>query len=191
MEILALALPWVARCPVFPTQIWSWRVCLSSQCTKPKNRKKKKKRKPVAGKWTDNKVSHNLQVTFMLCGSENRTQATTGTGEFSCNGTILLSLYIQYAVLCQELFFFSCFRSCFSSLFCFCPVLHKVQVQFLETRTPSWQIGKLMLSFLMSQTLSELWLVPSNLMKSCLKPSHLKEKKGGWVNHFTKEFHKL
>ena len=127
----------------------------------------------------------------MLCGSENRTQATTGMGEFSCNGTILLSLYIQYAVLCQERFFFSCFRSCFSSLFCFCPVLHKVQVQFLETRNPSWQIGKLTLSFLTSQTLSDLWLVPSNLMKSCLKPSHLREKKEDWENHFIKEFYKL
>ena len=93
--------------------------------------------------------------------------------------------------LSRAVFFFSCFRSCFSSLFCFCPVLHKVQVQFLETRTPSWQIGKLMLSFLMSQTLSELWLVPSNLMKSCLKPSHLKEKKEDWENHVTKEFYKL
>ena len=48
-----------------------------------------------------------------------------------------------------------------------------------------------MLSFLMSQTLSELWLVPSNLMKSCLKPSHLKEKKEDWENHVTKEFYKL
>ena len=48
-----------------------------------------------------------------------------------------------------------------------------------------------MLSFLMSQTLSELWLVPSNLMKSCLKPSHLREKKEDWENHFTKEFYKL
>ena len=93
--------------------------------------------------------------------------------------------------LSRAVFFFSCFRSCFSSVFCSCPVLHKVQVQFLETRTPSWQIGKLMLSFLMSQTLSELWLVPSNLMKSCLKPSHLKEKKEDWENHFTKEFYKL
>ena len=109
---------------------------------------------------------------------------------------MVLSLYIQCAVPCQELFFFLFFVFfvlVLSLVFpaCFVLVLFCTRCKYSFLRQEPLRDRLVNYAFIFNVTLSELWLVPSNLMKSCLKPSHLKEKKEDWENHVTKEFYKL